>query len=301
MGFAESFVSSIAGRAPRAMLFVQKRATSTADDLLDSAGDGEENQINKSVSALRKLAKQRNAGKVSSRMGKLGGQVQTAEQLDASFSQAKEQANETDLCLAEKNFLRMDVQYNPSSISFSTSAGRQKDFKPMGDSGAQQLIVIDRKATTLMNVQLVFEDVNSQDAFIRENLNPNVGNLKDMAADVVTKLAGGYSIKDKVEGLVAILTFNRTRNIIFVWADMFFHGQLNSIDATYTMFNKKGEPIKATVNLTIRQAASGDEYLSDNEYWNEAFKAAFKDHTSVGNIGGNISNDVAGAVGNLLS
>ena len=292
--------STLLGKAPKAMIFVQKRAVSS---LGGSQGEDAKNEINSSVAALKALAKKKQAKNVASRMGKSSGQVLGVDQLGEMFEADAQRAEETEQSLAEKNFLRMDVQYNPNSLTFSTAAGRQRDFRAMGDAGAQQLVTMERKATTFMSVQLLFEDVNVQDAFIRENLNPNLGNLKDMAANLITKGAGGYSIKEKVEGLISLLISNRTRNIVFVWADMFFHGQLNNVDANYTMFNKRGEPIKATVNLSLRQAASGQGYKTDNEYWDEAFKAAFVDRkmpVSKTNVGGNVSNEVADAIGNLL-
>ncbi|MBR4515663.1 MAG: hypothetical protein IKO61_12360 [Lachnospiraceae bacterium] len=299
--------NTLLGKAPKAILFVQKRASSAADYTTTEG----KNSINDSVSALRALAKAKKQKSVASRAGQTltqGSQAMGVDDLDKLFTEDKAKAAEVGTAMAEKNFLKMEVQYNPNSIQFSTAAGRHKDFRAMGDSGAQQLVTIERKATTMMSVQLVFEDVNTQDAFIRENLNPNVGNLKDMAANLITKAAGGYSIKEKVEGLLSLLVSNRTRNVVFVWADMFFHGQLNQVDVNYTMFNKKGEPIKATVNLTIRQASGEKEFKTDKEYWEEAYKAAFKDRNMVGDlgenvadIGGNVSGNVAGAVGNLLS
>ncbi len=301
MGVFSDTADLIKGKAPKAMIFVQKRSASSVPGL---QGEDAKNAINESVAALKALAKKKKAGKVSSRMGKAAGQVMDVDTLGELFEADAAQMKETETNMAEKNFLKMEVQYNPNSLTFSTAAGRQRDFRAMGDAGAQQLVTMERKATTFMSVQLVFEDVNSQDAFIRENLNPNIGNVKDMAANLITKAAGGYSIKEKVEGLISLLISNRTRNMVFVWADMFFHGQLNSVDANYTMFNKKGEPIKATVNLSLRQAASSQGYATDNEYWDEAFKAAFVDRSMGGNlanVGENVSEEVSDAVGNLLS
>ena len=295
--------SLLLGKAPKAMLFVQKRATSTVASL-DTDSETSSNNINSSISALRDLVKQKKTGSIASRMGKSAGQVIGVDQLESKFANAQEAANARDANMVENNFLKMEVQYNPNSIQFTTSAGKQKDFRGLGDSGAQQLVTIERKATTFMSVQLTFEDVNIQDAFVRENLNPNVGNIKDMGANLITNLAGGYSIKEKMEGLISLLISNKTRNMVFVWANMFFHGQLNSVDATYTMFNKIGEPIKGTVQLQLRQAASGQEYATDIAYWNEAFQYAFADKTiatGLNNMAAGVSEDVSGAINNLLS
>jgi len=111
-----------------------------------------------------------------------------------------------------------------------------------------------------------------------ENLNPTAGNVVDMIGQGIrTAMDDMHSIKAQVEGLIAMLLHEKTRRVVFFWSQMFFHGEVESVDATYTMFNKLGDPIKANVNLTIRQAASGDEYKSDEEYWDKAYKQVFKE------------------------
>jgi ABC-type dipeptide/oligopeptide/nickel transport system ATPase component len=180
--------------------------------------------------------------------------------------------------LAAANFLRFPVQYNPSSISIHASAGSFPDYRAMGDSGQKQYTMVEREATTYMDVQLLFEDINYQDAFMTENLNPTAGNVVDMIGQGIrTAMDDMHSIKAQVEGLIAMLLHEKTRRVVFFWSQMFFHGEVESVDATYTMFNKLGDPIKANVNLTIRQAASGDEYKSDDEYWDKAYKQVFKE------------------------
>ena len=55
---------------------------------------------------------------------------------------------------------------------------------------------------------------------------------------------------------------------------MIFRGELKSVDANFTMFNKKGNPIRAVVNITIQQDfdSAKDE---KGGYWDMAFTKAF--------------------------
>ena len=48
--------------------------------------------------------------------------------------------------------------------------------------------------------------------------------------------------------------------------DMIFCGELNQVNVNYTMFNKSGEPIRATVDIVIQQTASS---IRDDKggYW----------------------------------
>ncbi|MBQ7706668.1 MAG: hypothetical protein IJT72_02675 [Lachnospiraceae bacterium] len=275
MGFLDT-LKALNGGVPKAILFVQKRKLS-----YESAEKS--TNVNKNISALRNVTKAGKSSSIAKRMAKMKpGQVVGVDTISSTQSQKKQSAAEAETALAQENFLRFEVQYNPNTISTRTSAGRYPEYRAMGDSGNKQFFMVEREATTYLDVQLIFEDVNVQNAFMSENLNPTAGNLVDMAGNVIRTIADdNYSIKNQVEGLVSLLVSNNTRRIVFFWSEMFFHGVVESVDATYTMFNKLGDPIKATVNLTIRQAASGDEYKSDAEYWDKSLKQIFKETGTV--------------------
>ena len=56
---------------------------------------------------------------------------------------------------------------------------------------------------------------------------------------------------------------------------MFFHGELISVNANYTMFNKQGHPIRAVVEMQIQQNNNNATFKSDLAYWNDVFDEAF--------------------------
>lgn len=266
----------LSGGVPKAILFVQKRK-------LSYDGADKSTNINKNISALRNVTKAGKSSSIAKRMEKMKpGQVVGIGTIGSTQQAKSQSALEASTALAQENFLRFEVQYNPNTISTRTSAGRYPEYRAMGDSGTKQFYMVEREATTYLDVQLIFEDVNVQNAFMTENLNPTAANAIDMIGNVArTVMDDNYSIKNQVEGLVSLLIKQNTRRVVFFWSEMFFHGVVESVDATYTMFNKLGDPIKATVNLTIRQAASGDEYKSDAEYWDKAYKQIFKESGTV--------------------
>ena len=272
-------LKKLGGAVPKAILFVQKPY---------QAGDSAEKStnINKNIAALRQVTKAGKSSSIAKRMAKMApGQVVGLDTIGANLAEGEQMSMAVASELATQNFLRFPVQYNPGSITISASAGRYPDYRSMGDSGARQFTMVEREATTYMNVELIFEDINVQDAFMTENMNPTAANVLDMAGNVIrTGADDNHSVQPQVEALVAMLVHEKTRRVVFFWSQMFFHGVVESVDATYTMFNKLGDPVKAKVNLAIRQAASGDEYKSDDEYWRKAFQAVFKESTAVSSV-----------------
>ena len=75
---------------------------------------------------------------------------------------------------------------------------------------------------------------------------------------------------------MALLTRDETRQVIFFWGKMCFRGELTGVSSKYTMFNKDGNPIRGTVDLTLRQG-NEPQFQYDETYWDEAFTNAFGD------------------------
>ena len=66
---------------------------------------------------------------------------------------------------------------------------------------------------------------------------------------------------------------------------MFFHGELISVGINYTMFNKNGHPIKATVDMQIQQTNGNATFKSDMDYWNEVLNTAFVKDSIFSDVG----------------
>jgi hypothetical protein len=188
------------------------------------------------------------------------------------------------------NYIAIEVQYNPSSLRLETIAGLQRDFG--GNAAQPQMSQYKGTGETTLSLELLFDDTNNMDAFMLGD-NPLLGatasNLTNTVTSGIRNAKGGYSVQRQMEGFMSLLTIETAQNVIFFWGDMSFHGKVTDVDMVYTMFNKKGHPIRGTVNLTIRQSdeeeqnqAEDKQYRYDVDYWNKAFESTFTEAGSGG-------------------
>ncbi len=246
---------------------------------------------NQDVGALRTLKKGRN--KASEKLASRAGEQINQAKLTVEGAKVKATEVETAVSMLASGFMPLRVQYNPTSLKMHTVAGTITQYKGMGDDNMNSVQNTDKKASTYLTVQLIFEDINNSDAFGASTLSEggaSLSNAVDMAKSVaVNTFSDGYSVKKQTEGIMSLLMMKRTRQVIFVWNNMFFHGELISVNINYTMFNKNGHPIKATVDMQIQQTNGNATFKSDMDYWNEVLNTAFvKDSiwSDVGNLVG---------------
>ena len=195
----------------------------------------------------------------------------------ASFDDVKGKAE-------SKNFIALELQYNPSSIRLDTTAGRQMTYG--GGAGSTQVQQYTPPASTTLSCELLFDDCNNMDAFMLAD-NPLTGatasNIKNTATSMYKNLAkDGYSVQRQMEGLLSLLTVPAARHVIFYWGSMCFRGELTEVTTKYTMFNKKGYPIRGTMSIQIRQGDGSAEaqdpdaaYKYDESHWLSAFDKTF--------------------------
>lgn len=268
-------VAGMVGLLPKAQLYVPK-AYSLADMDVVSAVSG-----NNDVAALKALVKAKKT-KSNSAVAQTGVKARLKQMLPGSLlaTQIAAQVQQAALttAMSQKSYSVMDVQYNPKSIQISNSAGPLTRRPPSGDAAATQIQISDNIVKSRFTVELIFEDINVSDAFHFEGLSMNAEELMQTAASFAFNTFGdGYSVQKPCEGLLALLNFKKLKQVIFMWSDMFFHGELTSVDVSYEMFNKLGNPILAKVRLTIEQndTAGTIHYASDDEQWDEAIDIAF--------------------------
>lgn len=179
--------------------------------------------------------------------------------------------------MTNSGFLALEVQFNPNNIQMETVAGVEVEYEGgnLGSRSANQIVQIKHPASTTMNFELIFDDVNPADAFMLENLAPTVGNLTSNAASAVKKIKEqDYGVQNIIDGFMSLLTRDITRQIIFFWGKTCFAGELIGVSSRYTMFNKKGRPIRGVVQLSIRQGEDA-QYTQGKDYWSDAFNKAF--------------------------
>lgn len=230
--------------------------------------------INEDVSGLRSLLKKRN--KSSSTVAGRAGQSVNQASIVAEATMNKMSEVEMAAAMLSKGFIPVHVQYNPSTITFRTSGGHIRQYQSMGNENMNSVTSTDKKTSTTLSVQLIYECVDVSDAFGSSSLGMNVEDVAGtVKSGVKTLFGGGNSVKKPVEGLISLMMEKESRQVIFVWNNMFFHGELGSVNANFTMFNKLGNPIKATVDIEIEQTNGNALYASDRKYWNDAFDAVY--------------------------
>lgn len=141
------------------------------------------------------------------------------------------------------------VQYNPASISIQTFAGTFQNPN-MGGEGMNQVSQMTLPANTEFMVTLVFDAMSTDNAFQYSRFT-NLS-VQRVAADLTT-MAKNFSVKNEVEALVSLILNDHTRIVEFDWANMSFMGEVTNINSQFTMFNPEGDPVRATVTLTIQQ------------------------------------------------
>ncbi|MCR4591191.1 MAG: hypothetical protein K5668_10275 [Lachnospiraceae bacterium] len=184
---------------------------------------------------------------------------------------------------AEGNgYIALEVQYNPTSLRLDTSAGRQ--YKYSGDASATQLQKHDAPSSTTLSFEILFDDTNNMDAFMLGDnplTNASISNIKNTVSSVVKRK---YSVQEQMDGLMSLLTIEQARHVIFFWGDLCFRGEVIQVNSTYTMFNKKGYPIRGKLGIQIRQGDGSDaavgmekKFNYDESYWIKAFEMTFTD------------------------
>ncbi|MBQ9866295.1 MAG: hypothetical protein IJM34_04680 [Lachnospiraceae bacterium] len=273
---AEFGAATAIGAAAKGLEMAKAKATLYVR-MLGRYNDTTGSTTNQDVSALKGLLKMRKKkGKAAAK--RAGEAVMEADIIEEG-TQIKLSEAELAAEMLTIGFIPVPVQYNPASISMQSVGGAIEKYTAMGNDSPNSLVSMDKKTSTYLTVDLIFEEVINSDAFgstTMENGGVNISNGVDMAKDMVANLSGNVSVRTRVEGLISLLMLKRTRQIIFVWGNMFFHGELLSVNANYTMFNKKGNPIRATASIQIQQTNGNATFKSDTAYWDEVLDDVFE-------------------------
>ena len=178
------------------------------------------------------------------------------------------------------------VQFNPSSLQLSGQGGGevvQKSSYAQSKEGTT-IEVCKTKPHLEMSVQLIFDGVGEQTykSFASDLANFSSTNIINQGLDVISsavsqKLLGGsegITVQQAVEGFVGAMRNKYTRQVCFEWGDLYYEGEMKSVNATYTMFDSVGRPVRATCNMSIYLQ---DENVTNSDlgYWETAYDEVF--------------------------
>jgi hypothetical protein len=195
-------------------------------------------------------------------------------------------------------FLRYEVLFNPNRISL---AGRGCASVPMNDASKGVRVTYQpRQANLELRIPLIVDrTISSQISMGIDIPGINASLVQSVKSGIESAsnwLTGGDtgSIQRDVEMFVAMLRSNYTRVVSFYWGDMTYTGILTSVNSTYTLFDPKGNPTRATIELMIMLADAENPVLmyngKDKGPWMEYYRKGFKDETRKMLKGGSAGN-----------
>ncbi len=182
-----------------------------------------------------------------------------------------------------------EVQFNPDSLELSgTDYGSSITYN---FSNSKEDKSSNSGINMTLNVKLVFVKDDLSEAFPSDMMALNA----TQGANAVMKFAKSKmdmfnkkpSVQVTVEGFIGALVNNKTKEVAFGWGDhLFYEGILKNVNASYTVFDTAGRPVRADVQLSI--------YLRDKEFegkekpvqnpslgiWQDAYDKAFSDNSS---------------------
>ena len=125
----------------------------------------------------------------------------------------------------------MEVQYNPSSLIIQANAEAIpfKYLQANVDEGVPNQNL--RPPQVVLSVELVFDDMNTQDAFMMDRVRLSAGSVISDVAAVAKEAQGGYTVQPQTNALLATLMRANTKTVTFAWADMAFTGQVIEAEA----------------------------------------------------------------------
>lgn len=180
------------------------------------------------------------------------------------------------------NYTRINVQYNPSTLHFSSRGGNSISRSAVAANGSNAFQKDCIPYEVILNMDLVFDDTDNQDAFSTLDAGSySATGLTKLAAKSIYNYATtksvtkGHSVQDISELFVAAIAETYTRMLCVIWNKSVFWGELCGVNVEYTMFNSAGNPIRSKVHLEIRQDTKVTPGVSA-QTWSNAYNNLFK-------------------------
>lgn len=128
---------------------------------------------------------------------------------------------------AQSDVTTMKVQFNPSSLRFSSGgaeSGKEKADVSHEENGQTRTASAENSGELVrVGVKLIFDRTIYEDS----------------------------SVQPEVERFIAIVENPYVRQVAFYWGTMCYRGVVKSVNAEYSLFNQEGIPMRATVDFSI--------------------------------------------------
>lgn len=128
----------------------------------------------------------------------------------------------------EKQYRMIEVQFNPTELSFSLGGGDSRKKKVSVNPGKNHKMphapAQEQTQFPRMKIPLIFD----------------------------SSLSVGESVRYVVEGFLTMIEDSSVRRIDFSWGSLFYGGILESVSAEYQLFDPLGNPLRAKVELDLK-------------------------------------------------
>ncbi len=207
-----------------------------------------------------------------------------------------------DFNYGKSNSQTLTFQFNPSTLRIAAYGGGMTPIADYGvddgddKNGSESRIRYGPVQSNItVDFKVIFDAETNTDAFMMDRYNVNVSNLAKQGANLFTgdswRGENNY-IRQIVEGFLSTLRNAENRRVTFCWNHLKYSGDLNSVRCNYTMFNPKGEPIRAEVGMSILASGSskGNGYIGE---WKERYEELVKavDEKGTSSLAGNFFGD----------
>jgi hypothetical protein len=187
---------------------------------------------------------------------------------------------------------KLVVQYNPSTLKIQANA-ESIEAKRLQKKVTEDIPnAFTRPPSIVLTVDLIFDAVNVKDSFMADKFRLSAGDVVTDVAAVINR--ANYTVQPQTNALLAMLHRKGTSNVVFAWRSMSFWGNVEEVQARYTMFSVSGRPVRSVVTFAISQESKN---IKDT-YWENAMDKCFGEATAAGEYGGQ---SVGQSVGNLLN
>ncbi len=273
-------LASITGTIAKASIFI-KDERAAWDDKIPEIKDSVKPEISLADSLAEKGAKI-NGKAPSSAFGSLSSLKSL---VDSATGDAFELNKSKKLYEAMKQGYNkvFEVQFNPDSLEISGTdygAGLNIDYSNLKNDEKSK-----NGFNLTLSTKLIFVKEDLSDAFPTDMVSLSTTQAARSIIKAGKKLFGSEkpSVQIMVEGFIGALRNVNTRKVAFDWGPMFYEGILKNVNASYTLFDASGRPVRAEVQFSI-YLIDPEIGVKDNEwrmgYWQLKYEKAFSSSSS---------------------
>ncbi len=152
---------------------------------------------------------------------------------------------------------------------------------------ASQIVYGPVETNITVEFKVIFDAEKNTDAFMVDKLQAIASPAK-AAYELYSQ--DNYSVRQVVEGFLAVIRNQDSRRVVFSWGNLRYTGRMNNVQCNYTMFNPAGEPIRAEVNIRLLASAANDTAEWKKKYTNTLLQYAKDETSNLSNIANNLIN-----------